>query len=211
MLIKQDNYVNILANMVIPVENGGLGLKGNELLVYAIIYGFSQDDKTWFRGSLRYLAEWCNGTKQGVQKNLASLIEKGLIVKRDDEKLGVKFCEYRVTAVDGIQQSCTPMQQSCPNNKEDIYSSPSDIDSNESISSPPKGKRQKQEGFVKPQIEDVVAYCIEHEFICDPYQFYDHFEANGWLVSGRAKMKDWVAALRNWERNERKRDPRFKA
>lgn len=140
MLIRPDNYVTTLGFMIMPKEKGGLGLKGNEAMVYAIIYGFSQDDKSWFRGSLRYLAEWVNGTKQGVQKNLTSLIEKKLIVKREETKLGVKYCEYRATPVDGMQQSCTPMQQSCPNNKEDIYSSPSDISSNEDISSPPKGE-----------------------------------------------------------------------
>ncbi|GHV11683.1 hypothetical protein AGMMS49938_02810 [Fibrobacterales bacterium] len=31
--------------------------------------------------------------------------------------------------------------------------------------------------------------------------FYDHFQSNGWLVSGKAKMKDWQAAARNWVRN----------
>lgn len=143
MLIRPDNYVTTLGFMIMPKEEGGLGLKGNEAMVYAIIYGFSQDDKSWFRGSLRYLAEWVNGTKQGVQKNLASLIEKKLIVKREETRLGVKYCEYRATPVDGMQQSCTPIQQSCPNNKEDIYSNPSDIDSNESISSPHRGELEQ--------------------------------------------------------------------
>lgn len=140
MLIRPDNYVTTLGFMIMPEEEGGLGLKGNEATVYAIIYGFSQDDKSWFRGSLRYLAEWVNGTKQGVQKNLASLIEKKLIVKREETRLGVKYCEYRATPVDGMQQSCTPIQQSCPNNKEDIYSNPSDIDTTVSISSPHRGE-----------------------------------------------------------------------
>jgi hypothetical protein len=31
--------------------------------------------------------------------------------------------------------------------------------------------------------------------------FFDHFTSNGWRVSGRAPMKDWKAALRNWKRN----------
>jgi len=30
--------------------------------------------------------------------------------------------------------------------------------------------------------------------------FYDHFESNGWRVSGKAKMKNWRAAARNWNR-----------
>ena len=60
-----------------------LKLKGNELIIYALIYGFTQDGEQWFEGSRQYLAEWCNSTKQGVQKNLKSLVEKGLLIKED--------------------------------------------------------------------------------------------------------------------------------
>lgn len=207
MKLENEDYIVIPAFVVMSEEDGGLGLKGNEATVFSVIYGFSKDGESWFQGSQSYLAAWCGCTKQGIQKNINSLLNKNLIKREYVTKNGVRYANYR---------SCHPTnlvgggdQQSLHHNIEH-NNTPSDIDSNESISSPPKGKRQKQEGFVKPQIEDVVAYCIEHEFICDPYQFYDHFEANGWLVSGRAKMKDWVAALRNWERNERKRDPRFK-
>lgn len=33
--------------------------------------------------------------------------------------------------------------------------------------------------------------------------FYDYFKSNGWKVGGKAPMKDWKAAARNWCRNER--------
>ena len=35
-----------------------LKLKGNELLVYSCIYGFSQVKNQWFTGSIKYLTEW---------------------------------------------------------------------------------------------------------------------------------------------------------
>jgi hypothetical protein len=35
---------------------------------------------------------------------------------------------------------------------------------------------------------------------------YDYWESNGWMV-GRVKMKSWEAALRNWNRNFRERQP----
>ena len=72
-----------------------LRLKGNELLVYAIIYGFSQDYETRFTGSLQYLADWTNSTKQSCIKCLKSLIEKGYITKHENIVNGVKFCEYQ--------------------------------------------------------------------------------------------------------------------
>ena len=101
-----------------------LGLKGNELIIYACIYGFSQDNQT-FSGSLQYLADWTNSTKQGVMKCLKSLQEKGLIGKKENYINGVKFCEYYATKFNGVcnkveqgmQQSLTGgMQQSLTNN-----------------------------------------------------------------------------------------------
>lgn len=55
--------------------------------------------------------------------------------------------------------------------------------------------------FVKPTLQEVKAYCIERGNDVDPERFINHYEANGWMV-GRNKMKDWRAAVRNWERNK---------
>jgi hypothetical protein len=35
----------------------------------------------------------------------------------------------------------------------------------------------------------------------DHNEFLDHYESNGWRV-GKAPMKDWKAAVRNWRRRE---------
>lgn len=102
-----------------------LKLKGNELIIYACIYGFSQAENQVFSGSLQYLADWTNSTKQGVVKCLKSLVEKGFVVKTDKVINGVKFCEYYATKFNGVcnkvaqgmQQSLIPpMQQSLTNN-----------------------------------------------------------------------------------------------
>lgn len=118
--VKDENYIHIPGWAVTR-----LGLKGNELLVYSIIYGFSQDGETRFTGSLQYLADWTNSTKQSCIKCLKSLAEKGYITK--DEKIvnGVKFCEYQAVKLKsmvvnkfehGIKQSLTGgVKQSSPN------------------------------------------------------------------------------------------------
>ena len=54
--------------------------------------------------------------------------------------------------------------------------------------------------FTKPTLQEVRAYCIERGNDVDPERFINHYEANGWMV-GRNKMKDWRAAVRNWEHN----------
>lgn len=71
-----------------------LKLKGNELLVYAIIYGFSQKEGSRYTGSLQYLADWLNTSKQTVLNCLQNLLEKDFINKEEKIINNVKFCEY---------------------------------------------------------------------------------------------------------------------
>ena len=72
----KEKYVVIHSFMV-----DELGLKGNELMIFAIIYGFSQDGESYFKGSLAYLMEWTGASKVTVIKSLKSLVEKGYIEK----------------------------------------------------------------------------------------------------------------------------------
>lgn len=74
--IKNENYVTIQGWMI-----NELGLKGNELMCYAIIYGFSQTTGQDFTGSYQYLADWCNIDRRSVIRVINNLLSKGLIVK----------------------------------------------------------------------------------------------------------------------------------
>lgn len=88
--VNPDSFIVVKGYMLTEMK-----LKGNELLVYAIIHGFSQTEDKSFKGSLRYLADWCNSSKQGIQKNLKSLVSKGYITKNDVYVDGVKYCIYK--------------------------------------------------------------------------------------------------------------------
>ena len=73
-----------------------LGLKGNTLLIYAIIRGFSMDGVSRFTGGRDYLAKTLNVNKQTVDNVLNELCDKKLVVKVDASKNGQKFYEYYV-------------------------------------------------------------------------------------------------------------------
>ena len=60
----------------------------------------------------------------------------------------------------------------------------------------------KSRGFVKPSLDEVRNYCKEANLSnTNPDAFFDHFESNGWKVSGKTPMRDWKASIRNWNRN----------
>ena len=123
-MVKENSFITVQAFMV-----NDLHLKGNELLIYAIIHGFSQDGESEFTGSLQYLADWCNTSKQTIITALQSLCEKQLIIKNVEFKNNVKFCTYKSSGVfknfdGGSQKSLTGYsknfnggsQNSLPNN-----------------------------------------------------------------------------------------------
>ena len=78
-----------------------LKLKGNELLIYAIIYSFSRNNKGEgvFNASIPYLREWTNSSKQNVIDCLNSLIRKKLIIKLEDNSRKRKPNVYRTSEI----------------------------------------------------------------------------------------------------------------
>lgn len=74
--VKDNNFIAIQGWM-----RTQFNLKGNELLIYALIYGFSQDRNSRFKGSRKYIADWCGCSLDTVDRSLSSLINKGLLAK----------------------------------------------------------------------------------------------------------------------------------
>lgn len=117
MTVQSENYITIQGWMVTELK-----LSGNDLLVYAIIYGYSQDGQSCFYGSRQYLADWCNCTVRGIQKNLSNLIELGLIETVDQQSgYAVKYKANRHRGVGtkftgGCEQSSQGEEQSSPDN-----------------------------------------------------------------------------------------------
>lgn len=60
-----------------------------------------------------------------------------------------------------------------------------------------------KQNFVKPSLQDLENYKLERNLKMDCEEFYDYYESKGWVI-GKAAMKDWRSAMRNWARNEGK-------
>lgn len=165
-----------------------LGLKGNELLVFAIINGYSQSQQGCFYGSLAYLQELTGAaSKRTIITTLQDLVAKGHIVKREMMVDGVRRVLY--TVADGWCKKCTGGSANfAPNNK--------GIDNKE-------GDIKGASRFVKPTVEEVRAYCRERGNDIDPAEFVDFYASKGWMV-GSSPMKDWRACVRTWERSHAK-------
>ena len=89
--MKENNYITIPGFL-----RTRLDLKGSELIITALIYGYSQDGNSWFMGKTEYIAEWAGITDKNVLRSLKSLTEKGILEKKEmfvNNK--AKRCYYR--------------------------------------------------------------------------------------------------------------------
>lgn len=220
-MIKQKSHIVIDAYML------QLGLKGNELLIYALIAGFCQDGVSECWTSQETMAEWCGGiSTRAVRDILQNLITKKLITKKECLNKNVKY-SYKVVEIvpelssneqevfstqqevfSGSDRNFFPVVQelSSGNNKIDnIYDNKIDnitIKEKKEIKEKKKDLPEtKERVFKKPSVEEISSYCQERNNNINPEQFYDYYEANGWKIN-RNPMKDWKATVRNWERNE---------
>lgn len=87
--MKDSDYMIILAPM-----KSKLKLKGNALMLFALIHGYSKEGKNTCRVSLAYLAEWLDTDKAAISKLINKLAKAGYINKLEYYSGGVKCFEY---------------------------------------------------------------------------------------------------------------------
>lgn len=85
------NYITIVDFMV-----DDLGLKGNELIIFALIYGFCQDGESRFYGSFKYIQNRTGISNYTVNDCLKKLVEKGYLIKNKESIKGVNICSYGI-------------------------------------------------------------------------------------------------------------------
>lgn len=87
--MKKNDYILIQAQMI-----SDLHLKGNELLVFALIHGYTKGGSNTCRASLNYIANWVQTGKSAVIKAINNLEEAGYVNRHEYLEGRVKCVEY---------------------------------------------------------------------------------------------------------------------
>lgn len=122
----KDNYIVIQTFMIRELK-----LKGNELILYALIHGFSQDGTSYFYGSLKYLQEQTNLSKESVLNILQKLTAAGLLIKKDTDKISIFDKEKKSYGSVHYTMYCTAYSRNQSGNvpengQEEDYESPAE-------------------------------------------------------------------------------------
>lgn len=194
----KERYINIQEFMV-----RDLGLKGNELLIYAIIYGFCQDDSSNYRAGNNYISAWLKISQRTVVSIINSLMNKKLIIQNKETN---NACTYEIVSqgvvknfhkgvVKNFHKGCEKVSQGgC----EKV--SLSTLKDNKYINNKVNNKERdtKAHSFIPPTLSEVEEYCQLRKNKINPNQFINFYESKGWMI-GKNKMKDWKACIKTWE------------
>lgn len=221
---KINNFITVPGFAVVELK-----LSGNELLCFSLIYGFTQDNETEFKGSLSYVASALNVTRQNAKKIIDRLIERGLIEKREIYMSGFKLCHYVTIAqksngvaeiaTGGYQKNNGDVAETVMHN--DIYIYNDKIIDNKAasdvLSSDPKFKTivvTRPRRTVEPlclfensrysDYKEFAAQFDSPEFADVDILYYFHAVAD-WSSQKGKKMKDWIATTRNFIRGDKEK------
>ncbi len=131
-MIKDENYYTIFGWMI-----NRLHLEGNNLKIYALIYSFTQDGKTEYKGSIDYIKDFIGASRETVKRGLAQLEKAGYITKTECNAEAGTPNAYKIVPLEtafafgrwGVAQNEPPPSSKCaggwlnmtPNNDIDNY------------------------------------------------------------------------------------------
>lgn len=141
MQVSDTNYFSVQAWMV-----NKLNLRGCERDVFAIIYGYSQDEESDFHGSLEYLSQLTGYSRNAICTALKSLTDKELLIKTEKVVNNIKSCRYRTNNLYSVQATCMGVQATCTLNEKSVQATcmNNNIKDNKEYN-----KRDSQKSFLK--------------------------------------------------------------
>lgn len=150
--------------------------------------------------SIRRLCDRWGWSNSKVVKFLKTLESDGIVVvKSDTKKTVVTIVNYSV--YQGFMENKTSQKR---------HQNDAEATHKKKVKNNNKYNNNNIKRFTPPDYEQVSRYCQQRRNKIDPEEFINYYATKNWMV-GRKKMKDWKAAVRNWERNQDKRTAKTKA
>ena len=121
--------------------------------------------------------------------------EQALVPSINSIKLNKQYKHYKPIQTKKREEKKSSPHSSQNKNIESSFRK-DDLQSSDTSKKTSPSKRKR---FVPPELKEVKTFFHENK---SSYQvaemFFNHFESNGWKVAGKAPMKKWKAAARNW-------------
>lgn len=154
--------------------------------------------------SIRGLSNRTGISEQSVRTALRQLcLTRHITQQPTRKKTIINICNYDGYMIENFQPNTASNTSSNTHHADNTKTTNDDnlqiVHTQQSL--PVKAKNNRSSTFSKPTLEDCISYASEKSYHWDVGRFFDYYEACGWKV-GNKPMKDWKAAMRNWNRRE---------
>lgn len=188
---------------IIPNELILYDLTLRELKVLIALFSFRNKDTNLCYPSRKKLAERTGFSQNRISEISTDLQKKGFIKKTGNGGRSSPT-HYQITLP-------KPGSETLPNSGSETLPKPGRGKEliNKQIKELIEGIKEliewkTQKKFIAPSLEQIKSYANEKKLTgVIPEAFQDFYLAKDWMV-GKNKMKDWKAAVRNWNRNQGK-------
>lgn len=157
--------------------------------------------------SNKHLAAFCQCSERKVTEAISKLQELGYVYiqsfdgRNREIRSSLQTCEAASQNLRGRPaESAEQTSKDCEADPQNLRQRNTVINTEINTNRNSMSDKPTRTHFVKPTLEEITAYCKERGNKVDPERFLAYYESNGWKV-GKNPMKDWRAAVRNWERN----------
>lgn len=121
--------------------------------------------------------------------------------RREDGKKGGRPSKEKPVVSENAEKEKPMVSKNDESEKPNV-----NVNANANANANANEEKKKGGRFAPPTLSEIKEYCQQrvregHPAV-NPEKFLDYYEANGWKV-GRNQMKDWKAAVRNWEQREK--------
>lgn len=189
--VRNDNYYVVKGWMI-----NELNLKGVDLSIYAILYGFTQDGENFYTGGADYLSKFACCDISTARRSLKRLAENGLILKEPYEINNVVFNRYKcLHPMQNTQGGvgAVPTNNKTNNNIKEISTISNDIVDI-------KKKRKKYGEYenvllTEEEYNKFKAECRDADKLIERMSEY--------MAMKGVTYKNHLAALRNWHRRDK--------
>ena len=175
------------------------------------------DGDTWTYNSIQALTIlFPYMSKKTIRATIQKMVDAGLLVKGNYNarafdrtawyalgENGKSICQKRQFHLPKRANAFAQEGKPIPDSNTDSNTDKTLSSNDDSVSAKP----QTANRFSPPTVIEVAAYCHERRNGVDANRFVDYYAQQGWKLSNGNPMKDWQAAVRNWER----RDPAMAA
>ena len=170
LIVKDENFYTVQGWM-----RNRLGLRGNALDIYAIIYGFSQVSHQEFTASINYLCEWLGVSRPTVINTLKDLVDGGFLTKESEELNGVIYNRYSAVVPDftGGNEILLPQLKNFTGGSKNFL--PNNIDNNIENNNPlPTVKGEQAPAEKKSSYADILS-ADDNKYVREALEKFLHY------------------------------------